>query len=224
MSTLRFHGHACFSLSLPDGRRLLLDPFEPGGLGGAVRLPALPDVFDLVACTHHHVDHNAVHAVPSATPVAAPWREGDVRIDRIPAAHDEYGGRLRGGHTDILVVTTPDGVVAHCGDLGERPEGPLLEALVDAKIDVLIVPVGGYFTLGADGAAELVARLKPRVAVPCHSADDGVALPALGPRTAFLSRFATHVSAASLYLPLAPEVGGIVVLERDTSLTTPGSR
>lgn len=222
MTVLRFHGHACFSLTLPDGRRLLLDPFEPGGLGGAVRLPALPDAFDLVACTHHHADHDAVHAVPSATPIAAPWHDGDVTIERVAASHDEFGGRLRGGSSDILVVATPDGVIAHCGDLGERPEGHLLNALVQARIDVLIVPVGGYFTLGADGAAELVARLQPPVVVPCHSADDGVALPALAPRAPFLARFATHALLPSLELPLKHE--GVVVLERDARVSAPSKR
>ena len=73
-----------------------------------------------------------------------------------------------------VMVEGDSGVVAHCGDLGERPEGPLLQALVDAKLDVLIVPVGGYFTLGADGAAELV-RLRADAAKLRAAGDDAAA-------------------------------------------------
>src|SRR5690606_14167799 len=78
--------------------------------------------------------------------------------------------------------------VVHASDLGERPDGATLAWLRAPRVDVLLAPAGGYFTLGPDGFAELVERAQPRVAVPCHLADQGVRLPQLLPGAALRER------------------------------------
>lgn len=177
---LTFYGHACFSLEA--GRTtLLLDPYESGALGGAVALPPLPDQFDYVASTHLHVDHSATHTVPSADVLEGEGVAGPFHVERCTAFHDEYRGALRGGTTDVLRIRVNGVTVVHLGDLGERPTGALLDWLRQIPIDALLVPVGGYFTLSPLGAREVVRLLQPRIAVPCHSADDGVTLPQLQP-------------------------------------------
>jgi L-ascorbate metabolism protein UlaG (beta-lactamase superfamily) len=92
--------------------------------------------------------------------------------------------------TDVLRVTdTATGeVVVHCGDLGERPVGKLLKWLVQVPIDVLIVPVGGYFTLGGDGALELARLLSPKAVIPCHAAEHGGMFSELASADLVLSR------------------------------------
>jgi L-ascorbate metabolism protein UlaG (beta-lactamase superfamily) len=195
---LRFHGHACFSIEAEDGARLCIDPYESGDFGGAVALPPLPNTFGAWIATHEHSDHNAGHTIPSAERLRAPCTWGAFSIERRSAWHDEFGGRLRGGATDLLRVTVDGCTVLHVGDLGERPTGDLLAWLIETPIDALIVPVGGYFTLGPDGAAELAALLRPRWVVPCHSADDGVRLSQLGPRAPFLARFDEPMSVREL--------------------------
>ncbi|MFT4703502.1 MAG: L-ascorbate metabolism protein UlaG (beta-lactamase superfamily) [Bradymonadia bacterium] len=212
---VRFHGHACFSLERA-GKRLVLDPFEPGSLGGAVQLPALPDHFDAVLCTHEHADHAARHAVPSAADIGGRAEFAGIGITSHAVFHDEHGGSLRGGTSNMLRLRSPEGTVLHCGDLGERPTSAALEWLRAVPIDVLLVPVGGYFTLGADGAAELVSLLNPRVVVPCHSADDGVALAQLSRRAPFTARYASADVATlnALTLPIDDAVAGVVVLRR----------
>lgn len=193
---LRFFGHACFGVQTEEAH-LCIDPFESGAFGGAVTLPPLPDAFTHWVATHEHADHNAGHTLPSAARVAPPARGcttevGDVRMEATLAAHDEFGGKLRGGLTALLRLTvpTPDGakVIVHCGDLGERPAGALLDWLLAVPTDVLIVPVGGYFTLGPDGAAEVVRLVRPHTVVPCHAREHGVTLPELGSVGAFYER------------------------------------
>ena len=171
-----------------------MDPFEPGGLGGAVQLPALPDAFTHWIATHDHVDHNASSAIPGALRLRASAHTSaqapGVSVDAYSAFHDEFGGRLRGGSTDLLRFRCDTALgqrtVMHCGDLGERPVGRLLDWLRETPIDVLIVPVGGYFTLGGEGAAELVSLVRPSVVVPCHAREHGVALPQLQSESHFL--------------------------------------
>ena len=179
MLTIRFHGHACFGLDLPDGSSLCIDPFEPGGFGGLLPGRPIPDRYTRVVCTHEHADHNATHAIPSARRIAQQHREEGLLIETFTAPHDEYGGRLRTGLVSLLRIEAGGATIVHLSDLGERPQGPLLRWLRERPIDLLIGPVGGYFTLDADGFAEIVALVKPRFALGCHSAEDGARFPDL---------------------------------------------
>ncbi len=209
---VRFHGHACIELQDVDGVRICVDPFESGGFGGAVALPPLPDHFAAWVASHDHVDHSAGHTIPQAERLVAPTRAGRFHVDTHTAFHDEFGGRLRGGSTDALRFTADGVTILHCGDLGERPDGALLAWMQERPIDLLVVPVGGYFTLGPDGAAELTATLAPRFVLPCHSADDGVRLPQLGPRRLFDARFERHDDERDELLLVPAEHDGTTVL------------
>ena len=200
---LRFYGHACFGLFRGDEPLLCLDPFEPGSLGGSVALAAPPDIFRHVFCSHEHVDHSAVHIVPAAERVHAPFQRGDLRITGRVASHDEFGGRLRGGAVVVARIEVASVVVIVCGDLGERPTDALLDWLRAIPTDVLITPVGGHFTLNADAAAEMASLVSPRYLVPCHSADDGVRLAELAGRSVWESRW-PGPSVRSEELVLAP--------------------
>lgn len=204
MPTIRFFGHACFSITAGDGSTLLIDPFRSGGFNGAMSCPALPDAFDYVVTTHDHDDHAAVHTVPGARVVGSPSQAGPFAIDHAVGAHDEHGGRLRGGLTRLLTISVDGQRVVHLGDLGERPCGALLASLRQRPIDALLVPTGGYFTLGADGAAELCALLQPRFVIPCHSADDGLLLPELDSAARFLERFGQALTVDALELVSEP--------------------
>lgn len=198
MLTIRFHGHACFGLDLPDGSSLCIDPFEAGGFGGLLGMPPIPDRYSRVVCTHEHADHNATHAVPSARRIAVQHREPGLVIDTFTAPHDEHGGRLRTGLVSLLRVKAGGATIVHLSDLGERPHGPLLRWLLEQPIDLLIGPVGGYFTLDADGFAEIVALVKPRFALGCHSAEDGARLPDLDDLSLLYARLGPALVGATL--------------------------
>lgn len=119
--------------------------------------------------------------------VRSGWQDQEVVVEGFEVAHDEFGGRLRGGLVTLFVLRAEGLTLVHCGDLGER----LLPSYACrlGAVDVLMVPVGGYYTLGPEGAAELVRQISPRYAVPCHYRTAACDLPELSGVDSFLRRF-----------------------------------
>jgi L-ascorbate metabolism protein UlaG (beta-lactamase superfamily) len=162
-------GHACLRIGLADGRVVVIDPYAPGGLGGRMRYAAVPTRADFALITHEHGDHTDTSWLLGDFAVrrdAFDEGPGGVRVEVFHASHDEHQGRLRGGAVRMFAVVAGGVRLLHCGDLGERLEPARVAAL--GNVDVLVVPTGGYFTLGPEGATELVRRLAPRFVVPCH--------------------------------------------------------
>lgn len=182
---VRFHGHACFSL-IQGGSHLLMDPFEPAGLSGAVALNR-PDVTPThVVCTHQHGDHAAVAQFPTAAVVTPGYRNADFQIDGMAVDHDMHDGHLRGGQTTVLRIQTSTACLVHLGDMGERLRDEHLEWLLRVPLDLLIVPAGGWFTLDAGGVLEAIRLLRPAAVWACHTLEDGVKLRELETRDTLL--------------------------------------
>ncbi len=181
---LRFLGHAAFALEL-GGLRLCLDPHKPGVLGGRFRLPPIRGPFDVLASTHAHEDHSAW------TPELGTVRriEGDADLGTLtvrgrPVFHDKERG-LRAGLSTMLSFEA-DGVrVVHCGDIGAYDASDIAWL---RGTDVLLVPVGGTYTLDGAEAAALVREVAPGMAVPMHAADPRIDLP-LAPIANFTQLF-----------------------------------
>jgi len=160
-----YYGHAACSLTSDSGARLLIDPFEPGGFGGKIAYPEIRGVFDAVVCTHDHLDHNAVHAVrPTPPPRIEEGQAGPFFIERVRLDHDEYGGKRRGATTDGLIIKVDGLCIFHLGDVGQAPDGrwPITQC------DVLLIPIGGFFTIGAFQAREWIRRSGARLVIPIH--------------------------------------------------------
>ena len=200
-----FWGHACFGIHRGSKPLLLIDPFDPEGLGNIPGPPAIDVAYPYVIGTHDHSDHAAFHTQRSAQRVHAPCVIGAdaLEIEARTAAHDEFGGRLRGGTTDMLDLRIDGLRIVHCGDLGERLIGKALEWLRAATPDLLILPAGGYFTLGVDGATELASIIRPRYVAFCHTRDDGLPLPQLQPRARIERRVAAWPQRHLATLPLS---------------------
>jgi L-ascorbate metabolism protein UlaG (beta-lactamase superfamily) len=129
----------------------------------------LPDVgADVVTTSHDHGDHNNVKAVKGHfTHLSEPGRYsvGGVDIRGIPTFHDDSGGSKRGKNT--VFCFDIDGItVCHLGDLGHQltPQ----QAAAIGPVDVLLVPVGGKFTVDYRGAAAVTRQLKPKISIPMH--------------------------------------------------------
>lgn len=207
--SLVFWGHACFGVHRGDAPLLLIDPCDPAGLGGTPGPPSIPVEYPYAIATHGHSDHAAFHTQPQATRLHAPTEHDDLRIDAREAAHDEFGGRLRGGTTQMLDIRVAGRRIIHVGDLGERLNEDAIAWLSMPRPDALILPAGGYFTLGVDGATQLAAAVRARFTLFCHTRDDGLALPQLSDKRALRQRTRAWPSrtgdALSLDLPDAQE-------------------
>jgi L-ascorbate metabolism protein UlaG (beta-lactamase superfamily) len=163
---VKWLGHACFLLTSEAGVRILTDPYTPGAFGLGYRPPA--ETADIVTVSHDHADHNntaAVKGKPEVVRGAGVHKVKGVEIKGISTSHDEASGSQRGPNT--VFCFTLDGVrVCHLGDLGhDLAAGSLAEI---GPVDVLLIPVGGNFTIDANVAGRVADRIAPKVVIPMH--------------------------------------------------------
>lgn len=170
---LRFLGHAAFAVELA-GLRLVLDPHKPGVLNGKFQLPPIVGPFDAMIITHGHPDHSAwTPALGTSRIIDGACVLGPLRITTRTVCHDQQGG-VRMGFSSMMSLEAEGLRLVHTGDIGAWTEA---DAAWLRGTDVLLVPVGGTYTLDGKGAADLVRAASPRVAIPMHGADLRVDLP-----------------------------------------------
>ena len=89
---IRYLGHAAFFITTADGRKIVTDPYEPGGFGGAIGYGALDEAADFVTVSHQHADHNYVKMVPGDPTVisqAAEERHSGILFRGLITYHEE---------------------------------------------------------------------------------------------------------------------------------------
>ena len=215
-ATLRWFGHAFFLVTSPQGVRVALDPF------GDIGYP-LPDVAaDIVTVSHEHGDHNNPGLLTGAPVVlrglmagGADWnaidlRTKDVRITALPAYHDDVRGRSRGLNS-IFIVEIGGLRLAHLSDIGHTLSAETLEDM--GRIDILLVPVGGIFSIDGRQAIDIMTRLRPAITIPIHYKTAATATWPIKDESTFLSGLnnvrrldATTISVTPETLPDRPEV------------------
>lgn len=163
-------GHACFLIDAKEAK-IMTDPFHED-----VPYPFLETPVDIVTVSHGHFDHNAIHRVPGRPAVIEATGEFDVHgvsLRGVASYHDDKGGAERG--PNIFYTYALEGLtLAHLGDLGARLDEEQRAALADA--DILLVPVGGHFTIDARQAASLIEGLPDvRLVIPMHFKTDVIA-------------------------------------------------
>lgn len=160
---IEYFGHSCFRLTNQTGARLLTDPYTQVGYELPVGLQT-----DIVTVSHGHFDHAYFTALQSGyltinTPNEK--RISGYSIVGVQTDHDPQGGALRGKNLVFCIQT--DGItVCHFGDLGEAYRADLAEKF--GNIDILLLPVGGRYTIDAGQAAEYVGKLAPKLVIPMH--------------------------------------------------------
>lgn len=157
-------GHAEFLLELENGMCLVTDPYDE-----ACGYPLLALRADAVLVSHQHHDHNAIENVQGYTQVISTAGRHtlapDVHVTAVPCYHDEVQGAKRG--SNLMFLIEAEGLrVAHLGDLGHLPTAEQIAAL--APVDVLMLPVGGYYTIDAPQAREVARMLGAQVILPMH--------------------------------------------------------
>lgn len=158
-----WHGHACFELQ-GKGVTIVTDPFK--GIG----IPEPKATADIVLCSHGHQDHNNVRPVLGKEGQVLESFVGSKKVKGVPikgvaAFHDEATGSKRGKNS-IYTFNLDEVQFCHLGDLGHELSPETLKEI--GKIDVLFVPVGGYYTIEPETATKVCQELKPKIIIPMH--------------------------------------------------------
>ena len=154
---LTWHGHACFTLETDEGR-IIFDPYADGSVPG---LRPLDISAEVILCSHKHSDHSAKEVVKQTRKLTR------FDIETINSYHDDKQGVLRGDNI-IHVVNIDSMKVVHLGDLGhELDDYSSIE-----NCDVLMIPVGGHYTIDAKTAKNIVDAIHPRIIIPMHYRSD----------------------------------------------------
>jgi len=160
---ITFIGHSCFKIKGKD-LTVVIDPYNPAKTGH--KLPKLEA--DVLLTTHEHDDHNYKEGVNGYELLIDGPGEYEIRnvfITGIPVYHDAAQGAERGENT-MFVVDIDGFTILHAGDLGHELAKETLEKIPD--IDVLLIPVGGTYTLDAETAVKVISSIEPGIVVPMH--------------------------------------------------------
>lgn len=160
---IKYLGHSCFLLTESTGTAVVCDPYDPAV---GFSMPAV--TADAVTVSHHHYDHDYLKGV-GGNPVVLDREQGyeldGVVINAVKSFHDGENGALRG--ENVIFKFRMDGLdVCHLGDLGEQCSAELIEAIL--PVNVLLIPVGGNYTIDAETAKQYVDRIMPDVVIPMH--------------------------------------------------------
>lgn len=174
--TIQWFGHSCFRLEGKDVL-VLIDPFSKD-IG--LKPPKIKD--NILLLTHSHYDHaNTRDAPPETRIIKGPgeYEASGVYIKGIQSFHDSSGGSERGLNT-IYVVQMDEVTVCHMGDFGQaKLEEHQLEEIGD--VDILMLPVGGAYTIDGKQAVEIVGQIEPKIVIPMHYKITGLSLDISGP-------------------------------------------
>ncbi len=167
-------GHSCVLVESQKGTKILMDPFDK-----SLGYNTTPVECNIITVSHEHFDHCNVRmglgmpkvfkGVNSGGWVGIDTTYMGIRIYNVSVYHDEEMGKLRGKNS-IFILEFHDSTipvrVAHLGDLGHRLKPEDLTRM--GKIDILFVPIGGYFTIDYKSALDIVMNISPRIVIPIH--------------------------------------------------------
>ncbi len=171
---IKYIGHSSFRLKGSAGT-VITDPYDPAFVG----LPFAKTMAEIVTMSHQHEDHNFLEKItgtpnrPEPLVFDAPgeYEAHEISLMAIPTYHDDKKGEERG--KNLIFVFHIDGVlVAHLGDLGHELNKETLEEI--GPVDVLLVPVGGHFTMSPEMAIKTINEISPSIVIPMHYKVEGM--------------------------------------------------
>lgn len=160
---IKWLGHSCFKITSGNGTAIVTDPFDK-----SVGYP-LPEVeADIVTSSHSHFDHNYFKAVKGNFKIVNTIGVHDIKgihIKGVNTFHDNEHGARRG--ENIVFAIDANGIkVCHLGDLGHLLTEEQVREI--GNVDILLIPVGGFFTINSRQAVKVMEQLKPKITIPMH--------------------------------------------------------
>ena len=163
-----WHGQSFFEIVTKDKEgkelKIVLDPFNE-----SIGLKIPKTEARILLITHQHHDHSnkkAISGSPFLIEEPGEYEINGVYVQGIPAFHDNTQGKERGEVT-IYLIETEDIRICHLGDFGQKELTPeQLDQIGD--IDILIVPIGGIYTIDAKGASKIISQIEPKLVIPMH--------------------------------------------------------
>jgi len=165
--TITYHGHSCFKLKGKNGL-VATDPFDEYV---GFKMPAMST--DIVTISHDHKDHNQVNKVKGTSKREVPfvinhageYEVGGISVFGVQTYHDTAQGADRGENI-VFTILIDQVRICHLGDLGHMLTEEHLAKI--GMVDVLLIPVGGVYTIGPEDAIKVIRMLEPSIVVPMH--------------------------------------------------------
>jgi len=173
---IRWLGHSSFLITADDGTRIITDPY---GVYPDLHYAQIEESADIIVLSHKHGDHFGakVKGNPKLVTGGGPKKVGSIEFKGVEVYHDTSKGSQRGPNT--VFCFTVNGVrLCHLGDLGHLLSGPEIAEI--GPVDVLMVPVGGFYTIDASTASKICDQIKPKVIIPMHYRNDKCSFPISG--------------------------------------------
>lgn len=164
---IQYYGHSCFKITTkPAGRgredvAIFLDPFDK-----KIGLRPPHGQADLVMVSHDHYDHNNVSALKGDPAVIDIPGEYSVKGVNIVGLASEHGPTENPVINTIYILESEELRICHLGDLGTKLDEKQLEEI--DGVDILMIPIGGNYTLDAKGAVDLIKKIEPAIIIPIH--------------------------------------------------------
>lgn len=171
---IKYYGHSCFSVT-SNNYTIVLDPYCGVEGFNDVNLNA-----NEVICSHGHRDHSYIEGV-HITKENSPFV-----VSKIDSYHDDAEGSKRGLNL-ITVLEAENKKIVHLGDLGHLLDGKTINRIKEC--DVLMIPIGGFYTIDATQAIKIIEDVKPLNVIPMHYKDGDKGLSVLSSIDDFVNMY-----------------------------------
>jgi len=169
---ITWYGQSCFKIQ--SGETVLItDPFDK-----SIGLTPPRGQANIVTVSHHHYDHDNIETFSAANPfiIDGPgeYEVKGVNVAGVVTFHDEKEGKERGANT-VYVIEMEGIKICHLGDIGQAKLTNAQLEIIDG-VDILMIPVGGIYTLNPEDVPDLINQIEPKIVIPMHYKISGLAI------------------------------------------------
>ena len=210
---IKWLGHSAFLITSTAGIKIVTDPYT---IGNGINYLPIEELSDIVTVSHIHGDHSNISAVKGSPVILkeqGSYHIKGIDIKGVQVYHDNTLGSQRG--RNLVFCFKVDGVVVcHAGDLGHTLSQGQIDEI--GQVDVLMLPIGGFYTIDAREASIIAQSLKPRIVIPMHYKTSSTDYPISGVQPFLKDREnirQTDTSEIELTLNDLPQVTATIVLK-----------